>query len=152
MQLNFEKFNFQLKSNNNGRKLIFDPIRHKHVVLTPEEWVRQHVIQQLIKNGFPIGRISVERTLPKTKKRYDLVFYDSLGQPKLLVECKAPSVPITQKTLTQVASYLQYLDSPIILITNGLQHITILRTNDNFKIVNDFPHFSEEKNVFLPPN
>lgn len=150
MQLNFEKFNFQLKSNNNGQKLIFDPIRLKYVVLTPEEWVRQHIIQQLIKNGFPIGRISVERSLPKIKKRYDLVFYDSYGHPKLLVECKAPSVPITQKTLTQVTSYIQHLDATVILITNGLQHVTILRTNDNFKIVNDFPHFSEEKNVFLP--
>ena len=59
MQLNFEKFNFQLKSDNNGQKLIFDPIRQKYVVLTPEEWVRQHIIQQLVKNGFPMGRISV---------------------------------------------------------------------------------------------
>lgn len=150
MQLNFENFNFQVKTNNNGQKLIFDPLRKKEIRLTPEEWVRQHVIQQLLKNGFPSGRMSVERMLPHTSKRYDLVYYNKLGEPKLLVECKAPSIAITQKTLDQVISYLQHLNSPMILITNGMQHISIMRTNENFKIVHDFPHYSEEKNVFLP--
>lgn len=150
MQLNFENFNFQLKSDNNGQKLIFDPIRQKYVALTPEEWVRQHIIKQLINNGFPSGRISIERTLPKTKKRYDIVFYNSDGQPSLLVECKAPSVQLDKKILEQVSSYIQYLDSPMILLSNGLQHISIRRDGVNFKIVQSFPHFSEEKNVFLP--
>ncbi|MEK9600470.1 MAG: type I restriction enzyme HsdR N-terminal domain-containing protein [Bacteroidota bacterium] len=150
MQLNFEKFNFQLKSDNNGQKLIFDPIRQKYVVLTPEEWVRQHIIQQLVKNGFPMGRISVERMLPQTKKRYDIVFYGSNGQPILLVECKAPSIHLNQKTLKQITSYIQHLDSPFILLSNGIQHISIQRDGANFKIVHNFPHFSEEKNVFLP--
>jgi type I site-specific restriction endonuclease len=118
--------------------------------LTPEEWVRQHIIKQLIKNGFPAGRISIERALPKTKKRYDIVFYNSNGQPTLLVECKAPSVRLDKKTLEQVSSYIQYLDSSMILLSNGLQHILIQRDEMNFKIVQNFPHFSEEKNVFLP--
>ena len=150
MQLNFENFNFQLKSDNNGQKLIFDPIRKKYVALTPEEWVRQHIIKQLIKNGFPAGRISIERTLPKTKKRYDIVFYNSAGQPSLLVECKAPSIQLDKKILEQVSSYIQYLDSSMILLSNGLQHISIQRDGVNFNIVQNFPHFSEEKNVFLP--
>ena len=149
MQLNFENFNFQLKTDINGEKKIFDEIRRKYVALTPEEWVRQHVIHQLISNGFPKGRLSVERTLPASKKRYDLVYFDVHGQPQLLVECKAPSIAINQKTIQQVANYIQQLDCPIILLSNGFVHVTLFRTTDQFKIVKDFPQFSEEKNVFL---
>lgn len=149
MQLNFENFNFQLKTDINGEKKIFDEIRRKYVVLTPEEWVRQHVIHQLISNGFPKGRLSVERTLPESKKRYDLVYFDKHGQPQLLVECKAPSIAINQKTIQQVAKYIQQMNFPIILLSNGFVHITLLRTNDKIKIVKDFPQFSKEKNVFL---
>jgi len=149
VQLNFENFNFQLKTDINGEKKIFDEIRRKYVVLTPEEWVRQHVIHQLISNGFPKGRLSVERTLPASKKRYDLVYFDKHGQPQLLVECKAPSIAINQKTIQQVAKYIQQMNFPIILLSNGFVHITLLRTNDKIKIVKDFPQFSKEKNVFL---
>ena len=149
MQLNFENFNFQLKTDINGEKKIFDEIRRKYVALTPEEWVRQHVIHQLISNGFPKGRLSVERTLPASKKRYDLVYFDVHGQPQLLVECKAPSIAINQKTIQQVANYIQQMDCPIILLSNGFVHVTLFRTTDQFKIVKDFPQFSEEKNVFL---
>jgi type I site-specific restriction endonuclease len=88
--------------------------------------------------------------LPQTKKRYDIVFYGSNGQPILLVECKAPSIHLNQKTLEQITSYIQHLDSPVILLSNGIQHISIQRDGANFKIVHNFPHFSEEKNVFLP--
>lgn len=150
MQLNFEKFNFQIKPDNNGKNLIFDAIRRKYVLLTPEEWVRQHTIQQLIKNEWSASRMSIERVLPKSKKRYDAIHYDSSGIPELLVECKAPSIPITQKTLDQATGYIHLQDVPYVLLTNGLQHFFIARREKELKIVNEIPLYSEIKNLFLP--
>jgi len=150
VQLNFEKFNFQIKPDNNGKNLIFDAIRRKYVLLTPEEWVRQHTIQQLIKNEWSASRMSIERVLPKSKKRYDAIHYDSSGIPELLVECKAPSIPITQKTLDQATGYIHLQDVPYVLLTNGLQHFFIARREKELKIVNEIPLYSEIKNLFLP--
>ncbi len=141
MQLNFPEFKFQIKSQNN-KNLIFDAIRKKYIVLTPEEWVRQHVIHQLIENGFPAGRISIERSLPNSKKRYDSIVYDQEGNPQLLVECKAPSVQLTQKTLDQVGNYISLLNVPNVLLTNGLTHFHFARKIDGLQIVKEFPQYS----------
>jgi hypothetical protein len=141
VQLNFDNFNFQVKSENN-KNYIFDRVRKKYVILTPEEWVRQHTIHQLIKNGFAGSRMSVERTLPQSKKRYDLVYYTEMGEPQLLVECKAPSVVINQQTLNQIAAYLQFENMPYVLLTNGLEHFFISRITDEVTIVQEFPFFS----------
>jgi hypothetical protein len=142
VQLNFDKFNFQIKTENN-KNYIWDKVRKKHVALTPEEWVRQHCLHQLVANGFGIGLLSVERSLPNSKKRYDIVYLSTLGTPKLLVECKAPSIPINEKTLDQVASYLSLLDVSYALLTNGLQHFFISRVNKEIKIVQEFPTISK---------
>ena len=151
MQLNYEKFNFQIKPDNNGKNLIFDTVRKKYVTLTPEEWVRQHTIHQLIKNEWLASRMSIERVLPKSRKRYDAVHYDQNGHPELLVECKAPSLKITQKTLDQATGYIHLQDVPYVLLTNGLQHFFIARRQKELKIVNEIPIYSEIKNLFLPP-
>lgn len=150
MQLNFEKFNFQIKEDNNGKNLIFDSIRKKYVLLTPEEWVRQHTVHQLAKQGWTASRMSIERVLPNSRKRYDAVHYDTNGTPELLVECKAPSVKITQKTLDQATGYIHLQDVPYVLLTNGLQHFFIARWQNELKIVNEIPLYSEIKNLFLP--
>lgn len=141
MQLNFDNFNFQVKSENN-RNFIFDIVRKKYVSLSPEEWVRQHTIHQLIKNGFSASRLSIERTLPQSKKRYDAIYYNHLGLPWLLVECKAPTVAITEHTLNQIAAYLQLENIPYVLLTNGKTHFTITRSNNEVQVIQDFPHFS----------
>ncbi|PCJ67629.1 MAG: restriction endonuclease subunit R [Bacteroidetes bacterium] len=141
MQLNFDNFNFQVKTENN-RNIIFDIVRKKYVELTPEEWVRQHCLHQLIKNGFPPGRISVERNLPNSKKRYDVAYLNAEGKPSLLVECKAPKVVISQKTLNQVAGYISLWDVPNILLTNGLHHYFFSRINNKLEIVQEFPAIS----------
>ncbi len=141
MQLNFPDYNFQIKTQNN-KNYIFDVIRKKHVVLTPEEWVRQHTLHYLINNNYPKGRISVERGLPNSKKRYDAIVYDKSLNPFLLVECKAPSVKISQATLNQVTAYIALLNVPHILLTNGLQHYFISRNKDGLKIVEEIPSFT----------
>ena len=142
MQLNFEKFNFQIKSDNNGKNEIYDLVRKKYVTLTPEEWVRQHTLHQLIKNGFAAGRMSIEKTLPNSKKRYDIIYYSREGTPELLVECKAPSIAITQKTINQVAGYITFQNVEKILLTNGLSHFYIERGENGLDILNEFPLFT----------
>jgi hypothetical protein len=101
---------------------IFDPIRKKYFVKTPEELVRQLLIQFLIREkNYPVNCLIVERSLTfnRLKKRFDLVATDEMGQPALLVECKAPNVPLTEATFRQIAIYNMPLQVPCLLLTNG---------------------------------
>ncbi|WP_400191392.1 type I restriction enzyme HsdR N-terminal domain-containing protein [Hymenobacter sp. B81] len=105
--------------------LIWDVLRRRHVVCTPEEWVRQHVVHYLITHrGYPRGLLSLERghTYNQRRKRTDLVALDAEGQPLLLVECKAPAVPISAAVAQQAATYNQTIGAPLLLLTNGLDH------------------------------
>jgi hypothetical protein len=141
VQLNFPEFSFQIKTQNN-QNYIFDVIRNKYVVLTPEEWVRQHVVHQLITNNFPKGRISVEKSLPNSTKRYDALYFDEKLSPYLLVECKAPSVSISQSVLNQVMRYISLLDIPHVLLSNGLSHFWFSRKGTSIEIKQEIPLFS----------
>ncbi len=103
-------------------------IRKKHLVLTPEEWVRQHVIHFLIEqNNVPIGRINSEHLVQINgqARRCDIVVFNSEGKPQLIVECKATTIPIDEKTFLQTSNYVQQLQAPYFWMTNGLQHIII---------------------------
>jgi len=112
-----------------GEKLfVFDPLRKKNILLTPEEWVRQHWIHFLVDyHGFPKGLLTTERGLTYNglQKRTDLLIYDRQGAPYFLIECKAPDVPINQKVLTQAFSYNQTLNCPFIALTNGMRHVIL---------------------------
>jgi hypothetical protein len=123
-KLNFPPFQFRFKNREN-KSLIFDVIRKKFVQLTPEEWVRQHTLQFLIsEKKYPISLINVEKqiTLHHTKKRYDIVVYNTDGSFHLIVECKAPSVVVTQAAFDQIARYNLVLNASFLMVTNGLQH------------------------------
>jgi len=123
-QLNFLPYSFRFKSSENNT-LIFDPVRKKFIILTPEEWVRQHVIAFLLQEkNFPLGHINVEKEISVhgTKKRYDIVVFNSDGSLALVVECKAPSVAISQETFDQIARYNMALEAPYLMVTNGLNH------------------------------
>ena len=123
-KLNFPEYQFRFKSNENKR-LIFDEIRKKFVVLTPEEWVRQHVIRFLLsEKKYPASHISVEKQLKlhDTIKRYDIVIYDRDGGIRLIVECKAPNIKISQDTFDQIARYNFVLKADLLMVTNGLDH------------------------------
>lgn len=124
LKLNFPEYSFRFKSNENKR-LIFDPIRKKFIQLTPEEWVRQHTLQYLmIQKQFPSSLINVEKqlVLHGTKKRYDIVIYNPNGSIFLIVECKAPTVGITQETFDQIARYNLVTQAEYLMVTNGLDH------------------------------
>src|SRR3984885_11618860 len=106
----------------NGQLSLFDVIRKKNIVLTPEEWVRQHFVQYLIlKKKYPKTLIKLEggHKLYGQAKRSDIVVYNPNGEKILLVECKAPSVPIDQQVFDQVARYNMVHRVRIIAVTNG---------------------------------
>ena len=123
-QLNLPEFNFRIREYN-GRKEIFDPVRKIFVALTPEEWVRQNFIQYLaqVKN-IPPSLIGVEKvlTLNKMTRRSDILIFGNKGLPVLMVECKAPTVEISQATFDQIARYNITLQVKYLVVTNGLKH------------------------------
>lgn len=122
--LNLPPYPFKI-SDQNGTLWLFDEIRKKDVVLTPEEWVRQHFVQYLIKQkNYPRSLIKLEGGLKLNgnAKRSDIVIFNNKGQKILLVECKAPSVKVTQQVFDQVARYNWVHRVPFIAVTNGLNH------------------------------
>lgn len=143
--LNLPPYPFQLKSNEK-HTLIFDEIRKKHVVLTPEEWVRQHFVQFLIQQKhYPISLIAVEKQLliNNLKKRFDILVFSSEGLPKIIVECKAPSVKITQKTFDQIARYNLKTKANFLVTTNGLEHYfcKLDSQNKQYIFLEDIPSY-----------
>ncbi len=124
--LNLPNCNFKITRKEEG-EYVFDIIRKKNILLTPEEWVRQHMIHYLVNElNYPKGLIKVESGVSYNAKmkRSDVVVYDNSGAPHVLVECKAPNVRINQTTLEQVAMYNRTIKAPIIILTNGLIHYT----------------------------
>jgi type I site-specific restriction endonuclease len=121
-----------------GQVFIYDFLRKKHLILTPEEWVRQHWIHFLIKNhGFPKGLLASEKGLiyNSLQKRIDLLVFDRSGLPYFLIECKAPEVEINQKVLSQAIAYNQTLKCPFIALSNGKRHIFMGYSEEEGKFV-----------------
>ncbi|MEQ9186837.1 MAG: type I restriction enzyme HsdR N-terminal domain-containing protein [Cryomorphaceae bacterium] len=105
---------------------IHDDFRMKYVVLTPEEWVRQHFIHFLVDHlGYPKGRIQIEYALNYhgIQKRPDIGFIDENGKPNILVECKAPDVALNEDVFLQIATYFSISGSRYLVMTNGRKHI-----------------------------
>ena len=124
VQLNFPAYQFRFKSSEN-KISIFDLIRKKFIVLTPEEWVRQHVVRYLIEEKkYPKSLINVEKLvrINGLNKRYDVIVFNPDGSILLVVECKAHTVKITQEVFDQIARYNLALDAKYLMITNGMQH------------------------------
>lgn len=124
IKLNLPTYNFKLKSKEN-KTLIFDKLRKKYMVLTPEEWVRQHFVHFLIdKKNYPTSLIAVEKqlTINNRKKRTDILVFNTEGTPEIIVECKAPTIKITQDTFDQIARYNLKLKANFLIVTNGLDH------------------------------
>jgi hypothetical protein len=146
--LNFQKYNFRFKSNEN-KTLIFDIIRKNFIVLTPEEWVRQHVLQFLIsEKDYPISHINVEKQLKlnDTIKRYDIVVFNPNGSIQIIVECKAPKIKINQQTFDQIARYNFVLDAELLMVTNGLDHYFCQMDFENEKYIflKDLPKYNQK--------
>lgn len=123
-KLNFNTYDFRFKNSEN-KIYIFDVVRKKFIQLTPEEWVRQHVVQYLIQEcNYPITLINVEKIVKINgmNKRYDVVVFSPNGSVEIVVECKAPEVVITQHTFDQIARYNFVLQANYLMVSNGYNH------------------------------
>ena len=147
-KLNLPIYSIKLKKEGN-KTLVFDPIRKKHIVLTPEEWVRQNFIQFLIQEkNYPASLMAVEMeiNLLNTKKRCDIVLYNNKGLPHMILECKAPSIKISQDTFDQIARYNMTLKTDLLVVTNGLQHYVCMMDHQNqrYHFLKEIPNYINE--------
>ncbi|RZJ71519.1 MAG: type I restriction enzyme HsdR N-terminal domain-containing protein, partial [Flavobacterium sp.] len=123
-KLNFPDYDFRFKNTDN-KISVYDEIRRKFIQMTPEEWVRQHVVKYLItQKKYPLLHINVEKIIKINglTRRYDVVVFQPDGKILLLVECKAPEVVISQNTFDQIARYNMSLNAKFMMVTNGLNH------------------------------
>ena len=146
-KLNLPQYDYKLRKAD-GKVWIFDGIRKKFIVLTPEEWVRQHFIHYLIaERKYPRGLIKVEGGLlyNQLQKRTDIVVFDRVGKPWMIVECKSPDMPISEATLSQASVYNATLKAEFICVTNGLLHLCAHIDWDarNTLLLEDLPPFPD---------
>ena len=144
LELSLPSFEYKVKKQN-GALMIFDIIRKKYVVLTPEEWVRQHVVHFLtgVKN-YPVALLAVEREIDLygLRRRFDVVVFDRKGLPWLLVECKAPTVGLNRQVFDQAFRYNMVLAVPYVAITNGITHYCgKIDIKKGLVLERDFPEF-----------
>ena len=145
-KLNFPTYNFRFKNSEN-KMAIFDEIRKKFIILTPEEWIRQHVVRFLLEEKqYPKSLINVEKVLfvNGLRKRYDVVVFNPDGSIQILVECKAPEVKITQMTFDQIARYNMTMKSTYLMVSNGLNHYFCQMDyeNEKYQFLAELPNYN----------
>lgn len=145
--LNLPAFQYQFKEEGTS-KFIWDAFRKKWVRLTPEEWVRQHFAWYLVNElNFSASLISSETSL-KSKdlaQRADLIAYNRNGHPLMLVECKAATVKLSQEVFDQAAVYGMQLNTKVLVLTNGLEHIACRMNPETktFIFLDEIPSFEK---------
>lgn len=145
VKLNLPTFNFELK-HAEDRILIFDFLRKRYVVLTPEEWVRQHFIHYLINHlKYPKSLIKIEGGLifNTLQKRSDILVFNREGNPWMVVECKAPDLKLSDRTVHQASTYNHSLKAKYLVVTNGMTHICceIDWVNSKTIVINAMPEY-----------
>ena len=123
---------------------IFDPVRKKWLLLSPEEWVRQNLIQfLLISKNYPLPLIAIEKEikLGELRKRCDIVVYNRDMQPWMIIECKEMNVALSEKTLDQILRYHISLPAKYLIISNGAYSFGFEKTGQQFFEINSFPNF-----------
>jgi hypothetical protein len=145
-KLQFPSYTFRFKNSEN-KVAIFDEIRKKFIILTPEEWVRQHVVSFLIEEKkYPKSMINVEKVLKinSLRKRYDVVVYKPDGTIFVLIECKAPEIKIAQATFDQIARYNMTLKADYLMVTNGLNHYFCQMDyeNEKYHFLQELPNYN----------
>ncbi|MBD8490373.1 type I restriction enzyme HsdR N-terminal domain-containing protein [Echinicola sp. CAU 1574] len=143
--LNLPTTDFKITTEN-GKLSIFDALRKKFLVLTPEEWVRQHLIYYLVEyKKYPKSLFALERGLRynRLSKRFDILVLDREGSPFLLVECKAPEVKLDQKVVEQVCVYNKTINARFMAISNGVQHVCLeyVEHTKSYRQIQTFPQF-----------
>ena len=123
-RLNLPQYEIKI-GEKDGKRTIFDFLRRKYVALTPEEWVRQHFVHYLIEHkGYPKGLLSneVEPHIGEKSLRCDSILYNKVAAPQMIIEYKAPTIQLQQKTFDQISAYNLLLKVDYLIISNGLQH------------------------------
>lgn len=140
--LNLPPFEYNFKIDCE-KQYIFDNIRKKYLLNTPEEWVRQHFINFLIYHrNYSKNLIKIETGLKynQRNKRTDIQVFDSEGKLNILVECKAPNIGLNDKVITQILQYHKVLNASILAVTNGIEHVFIsLNSMDKIQYLSDLP-------------
>ena len=134
-RLNLPQYEIKI-SEKDGKRMIFDFLRRKYVALTPEEWVRQHFVHFLIEHkGYPKGLIGneIELQIGAKRLRCDSILYNKMAQPQMIIEYKAPTIPIQQKVFQQISTYNLLLKVDYLIVSNGIQHYCCKMDYDNQK-------------------
>ncbi|MBD8970763.1 type I restriction enzyme HsdR N-terminal domain-containing protein [Prevotellaceae bacterium LCP21S3_C11] len=146
-RLNLPPFEIKLRGTK-AQPQIFDILRKKYIALTPEEWVRQHFVHFLVEHkGYPAALMANEIQLKVGEKtlRADSVLYSRDLKPRMIIEYKAPHIPITQKVFDQISIYNMLLHVDYLVVSNGLQHyICKMDYNDKkYLFLEDIPDYEE---------
>ena len=146
VDLNIPEQKIEIKSNN-SKNYIFDLIRKKYLVLTPEEWVRQNLVSYFINDlHYPKGLIKTESSLTynNLKKRSDILVYNNDMTHYMIVECKSYKMKLNKSHLNQSAIYNKIYRSRYLMVSNGMEHIVCEYDweNETFKFRNSIPEFS----------
>jgi len=143
--LNLPQINCNIRKNGANVE-IFDIIRKKYIVLTPEEWVRQHFVHYLIDElKYPKSLFRIESGLNynKLQKRSDILVYNREMEPLLLVECKSYKVPITQAGFNQIGLYNSKIKAKYLVLTNGLKHYCCTQTKESYEFLKEIPAYKK---------
>ncbi len=149
VELNLPEYAFKVKKREDGSSwAIWDRLRERWVALTPEEWVRQHFVEWLITDReFPAALMGNEVSLSQNgiARRCDTIVADRTGAPLVIVEYKAPSIQVTQKTFDQIVRYNMVLHAKYLIVSNGLEHYCcqIDYDNNSYSFLEQIPHYSE---------
>ncbi len=141
IKIEYPPYEPKIKKENN-KELIFDGIRKRWVILTPEEWVRQNFLNYLTQTkAYPASLIAVEKEikLGDLKKRFDIVVYDRDWKPWMIIECKEMNVVLDKKVLDQALRYNITLQVPYLVITNGIYCMAIAFENNSMIELDELP-------------
>ena len=142
ISLNYPSYPFKLKKEQ-GKDYLFDPFRKSWVILTPEEWVRQNILQYLVQVcKYPAALIAVEKQiqLGELRKRFDILVYKN-DNPWMIIECKEANVPISDKTIAQLYQYQQVLEAEYLFASNGHETVGAQIKTGKLQALQNFPAY-----------
>ncbi len=145
LRIRYPEPTFRIKTEKE-KEYIFDALRKKWLLLTPEEWVRQNFVQYLIQvKEYPASLIAMEKTIKvgEMNKRFDVLVYDRHHQPKLMIECKASSVPLTEDVLHQLLRYHIAVPAGFLFVINGKEHYGWQKRDGQLEPLPDVPSLHE---------
>lgn len=148
-KLNLPQFEFKIRQGFNSNYEIFDIFRKKYIILTPEEWVRQNFATYMVKYlNYPISRMKLEYQISLANNNYraDIVYFDKMLNPKIIVECKSTKIKINTNVFNQIALYNMALSVKYLIVTNGIDHYVaeIDYINKKYNFLNIIPEFSDK--------